>query len=108
MIGQLRDPSPQARLDAIRTLTRYLEANLRPLTRSDIDERFFPVLKAKREMERTLGSEIDIRFFPVLLFQRLIQIQEALRGLAITDPDESVRTSAQDSFGRIQGLLSSP
>jgi hypothetical protein len=102
---RLRDQSPAVRVEAVQTLARYLELNMRPVEKSDIDLRYFPVLAKQKEMQRTLGSEIDIRFFPALLYQRAISIQEALRGLTHTDPDARVREAAQSALESIDDLL---
>ncbi len=102
---RLRDPSPAVRLEAVRTLERYLELNMRPIQKSDIDERFFPAIREQKRMQRTLGSDIDIRFFPALLSRRAFDIQEALRGLTHTDADEQVREAAQSALASIGNLL---
>lgn len=101
LFESLRDPSPQTRTHAIRTLATYIDKNTRPLP---FDDRFFPVLR----QQRTLGSEIDIRFFPVLLYQRINQIREAFRGLSHTDPDPAVRQAAESALRALDNLLSQP
>lgn len=102
---RLRDPSPAVRTEAVRTLARYLELNMRPIEKSDVDERFFPVLREQRKLQRTLGSEIDIRFFPALLYRRALDIQESLRGMTHTDADQKVREAAQSALASIENLL---
>ncbi len=105
ILQRLRDPSPAVRLEAVRTLERYLELNMRPIQKSDIDDRFFPVLREQRRMQRTLGSEIDLRFFPALLLRRALDIQESLRGLKHTDADARVREAAQAALTSIENML---